>query len=292
MATTSAIGDILASPEYSQALKSFYLTEYAPGLMQSQRQVDTAKSQYEQDKLSRQQAQQEAIKRISGGYAARGMRSPSMINKDFSKIRGEYEGQNRQQQSAIDQLIADMQLQYGVQGANADTAFLTDPTLYGTIGARGRENALQSARDLIDKYNLTQPTGGYSYGQDYAAPIDMGVQTPEEVLLPEVTAPDTGASMTDAQELQKFLNRSQAFMSTPTPAPAAQTGAKTVTPKQTAAQNLATQANKTSTARRTTAATTPTVIPYKPGIVPPAPTKSITSVFKSPAATSTKKALK
>jgi hypothetical protein len=145
--------NILDSPLYSQNLQDYYLSTYAPGLTQATYNINQAQTEFGANEADRARQRGEAIRRVAGGYAARGMRSPGAINKDRSEIQSEFGKMSREEQNRIQSLLNERDVMFGA-GAQDGETFLSDPTLFGSIGAGARRDALSGLQQLPDQYGL------------------------------------------------------------------------------------------------------------------------------------------
>lgn len=147
------VANILESPLYSQNLKDYYLTQYLPGLTQQTFDINQAQIEFQANEGQRAQQRGEAIKRVAGSYAARGMRSPAAINQDRSAIQAEFANLTRAEQNQIQALLNQRDVLYGA-GAKDTESFLTDPNLFGSIGAGARRSSLEGLQQLPERYGL------------------------------------------------------------------------------------------------------------------------------------------
>jgi hypothetical protein len=147
------VANILESPLYSQNLKDYYLTQYLPGLTQQTYDINQAQIEFQANEGQRSQQRGEAIKRVAGSYAARGMRSPAAINQDRSAIQAEFANLTRAEQNQIQALLNQRDVLYGA-GAKDTESFLTDPNLFGSIGAGARRSSLEGLQQLPERYGL------------------------------------------------------------------------------------------------------------------------------------------
>jgi len=145
--------NILDSPLYSQNLQDYYLSTYAPGLTQATYNINQAQTEFGANEADRARQRGEAIRRVAGSYAARGMRSPGAINKDRSEIQSEFGKMTREEQNRIQSLLNERDVMFGA-GAQDGETFLSDPTLFGSIGAGARRDALSGLQQLPDQYGL------------------------------------------------------------------------------------------------------------------------------------------
>ena len=147
------VADILNSPLYTQNLKDYYLSQYLPGLTQATFNINQAQTQFGANEAGRARQRGEAIKRVAGSYAARGMRSPGAINRDRSEIQSEFANLSRAEQGQIQALMNERDVMFGA-GAQDKETFLSDPTKFGSIGAGARRESLSNLQDLPQLYNL------------------------------------------------------------------------------------------------------------------------------------------
>jgi hypothetical protein len=147
------VADILNSPLYTQNLKDYYLSQYLPGLTQATFNINQAQTQFGANEADRARQRGEAIKRVAGSYAARGMRSPGAINRDRSEIQSEFANLSRAEQGQLQALMSERDVMFGA-GAQDGETFLSDPTLFGSIGAGARREALSGLQQLPERYGL------------------------------------------------------------------------------------------------------------------------------------------
>lgn len=145
--------NVLNSPQYSRAIQDYYLSTYAPGLTQATYGINAAQNAFQANEGARTQQRGEAVRRIAGDYASRGMRTPGAINKDRSKVQGQYAAQSREEQNRIAELENQRGLQFG-EGAQSGESFINNPTLFGSIGQNARRAALSNLQNLPALYNL------------------------------------------------------------------------------------------------------------------------------------------
>ena len=151
----NVLASILNSPLYTESIKNAYLTQYLPGLTQANYEINRARAQEVQNAFLRQQAQAQAIRDIAGNYAARGMRTPKMVTEGFAPVQQQTQLEKNAAEQAINDLIANKEVLYGAGTTSAET-FITDPTLFGSIGAGARRTALSELLQLPELYGLTQ----------------------------------------------------------------------------------------------------------------------------------------
>lgn len=147
------VANILESPLYTQNLKDYYLSQYLPGLTQATFNINQAQTEFGSNEADRARQRGEAIKRVAGSYAARGMRSPAAINRDRSEIQSEFAKLSRAEQGGIQALLNERDVMFGA-GAQDKETFLSDPTKFGSIGAGARRESLSNLQDLPQLYNL------------------------------------------------------------------------------------------------------------------------------------------
>jgi len=145
--------NILDSPLYSQNLKDYYLSQYLPGLTQATFNINQAQTEFGSNEADRARQRGEAIRRVAGGFAARGMRSPGAINRERSGIQSEFGKLSRAEQARIQALQNERDVMFGA-GAQDSETFLSDPTLFGSIGAGARRSSLEGLQQLPDMYGL------------------------------------------------------------------------------------------------------------------------------------------
>jgi hypothetical protein len=147
------VANILESPLYSQNLKDYYLTQYLPGLTQQTYDINQAQIGFQANEAQRSKQRGEAIKRVAGSYAARGMRSPAAINEDRSAIQNEFANLTRAEQNQIQALTNQRDVLYGA-GAKDTESFMSNPNLFGSIGAGARRSSLEGLQQLPERYGL------------------------------------------------------------------------------------------------------------------------------------------
>jgi hypothetical protein len=157
MATTlsqaGSLQNVLNSPQYAQELQDYYLSTYAPGLTQATFGINAARNAFQANEVARTQQRGEAVRRIAGDYASRGMRTPGAINRDRSRVQGEFANLSREEQNRIADLENQRDVQFGT-GAQSGESFMNNPALFGSIGAGARRSALSGLQSLPDYYNL------------------------------------------------------------------------------------------------------------------------------------------
>lgn len=149
------LASILNSPLYTESIKNAYLTQYLPGLTQANYEINRSRAQEVQNAFLRQQAQAQAIREIAGSYAARGMRTPKMVTEGFAPVQQQTQLQKNAAEQAINDLIANKEVLYGAGAQDAET-FITNPIMFGSIGAGARRTALSELLALPEAYGLTQ----------------------------------------------------------------------------------------------------------------------------------------
>jgi hypothetical protein len=166
--------NILDSPLYSQNLKDYYLSQYLPGLTEATFNINQAQTEFGSNEADRARQRGEAIRRVAGGYAARGMRSPGAINRDRSGIQSEFANLSRAEQARIQALQNERDVMFGA-GAKDSETFLSDPVKFGSIGAGARRSSLEGLQQLPDQYGL----------------LGLGASRAPLVQQPKTTAPKT-----------------------------------------------------------------------------------------------------
>jgi hypothetical protein len=152
-APESQVANILESPLYTQNLKDYYLTQYLPGLTQQTFDINQAQIGFQANEADRARQRGEAIKRVAGSYAARGMRSPGSINQDRSEIQREFANITRAEQNQIQSLLNERDVMFGA-GAKDTETFMSNPNLFGSIGAGARRSSLEGLQQLPERYGL------------------------------------------------------------------------------------------------------------------------------------------
>lgn len=147
------VANILESPLYTQNLQDYYLSTYLPGLTEATFNINQARTEMGANEANRARQRGEAIKRVAGSYAARGMRSPAAINRDRSEIQSQFANLSRAEQNQLQSLINQRDVMFGAGAQNKET-FLSNPTLFGSIGAGARRESLSNLQDLPELYNL------------------------------------------------------------------------------------------------------------------------------------------
>jgi hypothetical protein len=201
MATTvsqaGSLQNVLNSPQYAQELKDYYLSTYAPGLAQATYNINSARNVFQANEVDRARQRGEAVKRIAGDYASRGLRSPGAINEDRSAVQNEFANLTREEQGNIAALENQRGVQFG-EGAKTGETFLRNPTLFGSIGAGARRAALTNLQSLPELYNLlglgpsTAPTTPATGAAANATPATTAARNANPVtiasLLPQAPA--------------------------------------------------------------------------------------------------------
>ena len=145
--------DILDSPLYTQELKDYYLSQYLPGLTQTTFDINQAQTEFGANEATRGRQRGEAIKRIAGSYAARGMRSPGAINKDRSRVQSEFADISRQERAGIESMKNQRDIMFGAGAQNGET-FIANPNMFGSIGMGARRSALSGLQRLPEQYGF------------------------------------------------------------------------------------------------------------------------------------------
>jgi hypothetical protein len=157
MATTvsqaGSVQNVLNSPEYTRELQDYYLTTYAPGLTQATYGINSARNQFQANEGTRANQRGEAVRRIAGDYASRGLRSPGAINKDRSEVQNQFAALSREEQNSIANLENERDVLYGA-GAQDGESFMNNPVLFGSVGAGARRSALSGLQNLPGQYGL------------------------------------------------------------------------------------------------------------------------------------------
>ena len=194
------LSSILNSPLYTESIKNAYLTQYLPGLTQANYEINRNRAQEVQNAFLRQQAQARAIREVAGSYAARGMRTPKMVTEGFAPIQQATELERTAAEQAINDLIANKEVLYGAGAQDAET-FITDPIMFGSVGAGARRTALSELLQLPEAYGLTQVAqasrsplaGGQAPSNAAADPTDVMPRVPVGGAA-ESTAPSSGST--------------------------------------------------------------------------------------------------
>jgi hypothetical protein len=205
--------NILDSPLYSQNLRDYYLSQYLPGLTQATFNINQAQTEFGSNEADRARQRGEAIRRVAGGYAARGMRSPGAINRDRSEIQSEFGKLSRAEQARIQALQNERDVMFGAGTTDAET-FLSDPVKFGSIGAGARRSSLEGLQQLPDQYGLLglgasraplaqQPAAAGSASAPKATKTPKvktpKVKTPPPVIRPPVYTPPAPQTFSRAQ---------------------------------------------------------------------------------------------
>ena len=198
------------------------MTDYLPGLSRANYEINTARAEEVKNALRRQQAQTEALREVAGNYAARGMlRGGKVQETGRAPIQRDFEAQTR----AIEQQIADLEktkeVLYGAGTEDGET-FVSDPIMFGSVGAGARRSALSELQSLPQYYGLTQveqastspiTTQTTATGQETvseAAPVeDKTLPTEEPTPAPEPTPEPTTTSykIQSGDTLSKIASR-------------------------------------------------------------------------------------
>jgi hypothetical protein len=150
----NAQANVLKSPQYLQRLQDYYLTTYAPGLTQATFGINAARNAFQANEGTRTTQRGEAVRRIAGDYASRGMRSPSAI-RDRSRVQDQFANLSREEQNRILQMENERGVLYGERSqAGSGETFMTDPVQFGSIGAGAQRSALSGLQGLPEYYNL------------------------------------------------------------------------------------------------------------------------------------------
>jgi hypothetical protein len=202
------VADILNSPLYTQNLKDYYLSQYLPGLTQATFNINQAQTELGANEANRARQRGEAIKRVAGSYAARGMRSPAAINRDRSEIQSEFANLSRAERNQLQALMNERDVMFGA-GAQTGETFLSDPTLFGSIGAGARRSALGSLQEMPQLYNLL------GLGASTAPLVPVTPPTPApaagEVSAAGATAPKTKAPAVGPTAAQRRASEAEAL---------------------------------------------------------------------------------
>ena len=149
------LSNILNSPLYTEELKNNYLQTYLPGLTKANFDINTAKAAELENEVSRRQYQSEAVRRVAGDYASRGMRTPEMANRGFAPIQQATEQARTSAERNITGLEGQKDLLYGAGALDGET-FMSDPTKFGSVGQSARQQAVTNLQQLPQQYGLTQ----------------------------------------------------------------------------------------------------------------------------------------
>lgn len=227
----NVLANILNSPLYTESIKNAYLTQYLPGLTQANYEINKARSQEVQNDFLRRQAQANAIREIAGSYAARGLRTPKMVTEGFAPVQQASELERTAAEQVINDLVAGKEVMYGAGAQDAET-FITDPIMFGSVGAGARRSALSELLALPDIYGLTQvanassaplanggTTGGttrtrgtgrsaVASSEEMVAPVEQPQELPtEQAGAPAMTAAQLQAKIAAAN---KYINQQKA----------------------------------------------------------------------------------
>jgi hypothetical protein len=149
------LANIRNNPLYTQELKDYYLTTYAPGLTQATYNINAARNAFQANEGNRATQRGEAVRRIAGDYASRGMRTPSAVNRDRSRVQNEFANQSREEQARIAQMENERGVLYGESGqAQTGETFMNTPASFGSIGAGAGRSALAGLAGLPQQYGL------------------------------------------------------------------------------------------------------------------------------------------
>jgi hypothetical protein len=193
MATTlsqaGSIENVLNSPQYSRELQDYYLSTYAPGLTQATFGINAARNAFQANENTRAQQRGEAVRRIAGDYASRGMRTPGAINRDRSRVQDQFANLSREEQNRILQMENERGVLYGELGqAQSGETFMSNPVNFGSIGAGARRSALSGLQNLPEQYGLL----GVGPNSAPMAEAPMQAEAPQPVtiasLLPQAPA--------------------------------------------------------------------------------------------------------
>jgi hypothetical protein len=192
-----AMNNVLNSPLYSQQLQDYYLSTYAPGLTQATYGINAARNAFQANENTRTQQRGEAVRRIAGDYASRGMRTPGAINRDRSKVQDQFANLSREEQNRIMQMENERDVLYGAQGqAQSGETFMNTPAAFGSIGQGARQSALSGLQGLPGFYGLLGV--GPSTAPMAEAPMQAEAPAPQPVtiasLLPQAQAPAPAAA--------------------------------------------------------------------------------------------------
>ena len=149
------LSDILNSPLYTEEIKGAWLSQYLPGLTRANVQINAAQAKEVKDAVRRDQAQTEAIREVAGNYAARGMRTPEMANRGFAPIQRDTDAAEDEAGAYIDSLISNKEVMYGA-GTEDQETFMSDPNMFGSVGATARRDAVSGLTGLVSQYKLNQ----------------------------------------------------------------------------------------------------------------------------------------
>jgi LysM repeat protein len=210
--SANILSSILNSPLYTETIKNAYLSDYLPGLTRATYEINAARANEVKNAFRRQQAQADAVREIAGNYAARGLRTPKMVTEGFAPVQRETAAAKDEAEAAINSLIANKEALYGA-GAQDSETFITDPTMFGSVGAGARRSALSELQSLPAFYGLTQveqassspiPTQTTATGEETvseAAPVD-DKSLPTEDPTPAPTPAPTPEPTTTSYKIQ------------------------------------------------------------------------------------------
>jgi len=154
--SANILSSILNSPLYTESIKSAYLSDYLPGLTRANYEINTARANEVKNAFRRQQAQTEALREVAGNYAARGMlRGGKVQDTGRAPIQREFDAQALEAEQQIADLEKTKEVLYGAGTEDSET-FITDPTMFGSVGAGARRQALSQLQGLPQYYGLTQ----------------------------------------------------------------------------------------------------------------------------------------
>ena len=218
----NVLSSILNSPLYTETIKNSYLTDYLPGLTQANYEINTARAQEVKNAFRRQQAQTEALREVAGNYAARGMlRGGKVQETGRAPIQRETAAAQEAADAAIEALVRNKEVLYGA-GTEDDETFISDPTMFGAVGAGARRSALSELQSLPQYYGLTQveqassspiPTQTTATGEETvteAAPVDDKTLPTEEPTPAPTPAPEpttTSYKIQSGDTLGKIASR-------------------------------------------------------------------------------------
>jgi hypothetical protein len=190
------MNNVLNSPLYSQQLQDYYLSTYAPGLTQATYGINAARNAFQANENTRTQQRGEAVRRIAGDYASRGMRTPGAINRDRSRVQDQFANLSREEQNRIMQMENERDVLYGAQGqAQSGETFMNTPAAFGSIGQGARQSALSGLQGLPGFYgllNVGPSTSPMADAPMQAAPEPQPVTIAS--LLPQAQAPAPAAA--------------------------------------------------------------------------------------------------
>lgn len=187
-----AMNNVLNSPLYSQQLQDYYLSTYAPGLTQATYGINAARNAFQANENTRTQQRGEAVRRIAGDYASRGMRTPNSV-RDRSRVQDQFANLSREEQNRISQMENERGVLYG-EGAQSGETFMNNPALFGSIGQGARRSALSGLQGLPGFYGLLgvgPSTAPMAEAPMQAAPEPQPVTIAS--LLPQAPAPAAAA---------------------------------------------------------------------------------------------------